>query len=384
MRTIGLLSAKEQKTMLDRRLVLCALSLSLPAVAQLPVLAPTASTTIDVDATFGLLSYASIAIPAGVTVRFTGHHPVRITVPGNVRVDGELSVASTGSVSGPGGVTTGIGFPGFYNWVPGYWDFWTYFPQQVWVSGYYSGFPGGDGRHASMYGSALPFDLAGGSPGGGAWYQPYWGMYEVQPGGNYPGGGGGGTLVVEAAGRVEVFGLVNANGAGGGTAGRGSGGSILLRGLLGCSIATGASVIALPEGIVRLDAYDLAPQVNGTVQPSPTIVRYPDLTETQPPVLGRTWQLRVATPRGDVVFLAASCQPGSGTNQYGHYGIDLSSAITFAVVTVPSTGHDPLGTFQLSVPNAPQFAGLPLYVQGLDWFTSLPPRYTQTVATMVQ
>jgi hypothetical protein len=373
--------------MLDRRLVLCALSLSLPAAAQLPVLAPTVSTTIDVDAAFGLLSYAAIAIPAGVTVNFTGHYPVRIDVQGNVRVDGALSVmpppTATGVAMGPGDVTTGSGFPGFYTYVPGYWLL--QFPGQIWVPGYYTGLPGAAGRHASVYGAALPFDLAGGSPGGSAYHEGYVGMYEQRLPYTSMGGGGGGTLVIEAAGRIEVFGTVTADGGiGGNDTGRGSGGSILLRGLLGCSIAAGGRVTAMPEGIVRLDAYDLAPQVAGTVQPQPRIVRYPDLAETLPPVLGRTWQLRVAAPRGDVVFLAASCQPGSGSNQYGTYGIDLGSAITFAVVTVPATGHDPLGTFELSLPNSPQFAGLPLWVQGLDWLTSLPPRYTQTVATMVQ
>lgn len=370
--------------MLDWRSILCALSSALPAVAQVPVLAPTASTTIAVDPTFGHLSYAAIAIPAGVTVRFTGHYPVRVTVQGNARVDGVLSVAGvpsfTSIVSGPGAVTTGTGSSGYHTWTPGYWQL---FPSQ-WISGYYTGSNASNGRHASLYGAARPFDLAGGSPGGDDYYEGYWGMYEKRPAAWYQGGGGGGTLVVEAAGRVEVSGTVTADGDFGAGGGRGSGGSILLRGLLGCSIAAGGRVTAMPEGIVRLDAYDQAPQVAGTAQPPPVIVRYPDLSEMQPPVLGRTWQLRVAAPRGDVVFLAASHQPGSGVNAYGTYGIDLGNAITFAIVTVPATGHDPLATFELNVPNVPQLAGLPLWVQGLDWFTSLPPRYTQAVATMVR
>ena len=60
------------------------------------------------------------------------------------------------------------------------------------------------------------------------------------------------------------------------------------------------------------------------------------------------------------------------------------NAITFAVVTMPTSGHDPLATFDLPVPNVPQLAGLSLWVQGLDWFTSQSPRYTQTIATTVR
>lgn len=371
--------------MTHRTFVLCVLILAWRAAAQLPVLAPTSSTTIDVDPALGHLSYSAIAIPPGVVVRFTGHYPVRITVAGDVRVDGTLDVAAPAVMqypiqSGPGSVMTGAGVDGYYTWSPGYWS-WTTLPP-VWVPGYYHGTSGTSGRHSTYYGSALPFDLAGGSPGGLTIYLPYWGMYEQQAGAFYAGGGGGGTLVIDAAGSIDVFGVVTADGYA--AASTGSGGSILLRGLLGCRVAAGATVTAMPEGIVRLDAYDVAPQVAGTVQPPPTIVRQPDLVETAAPTVGGIWQLRVAAPRGDVVFLAASFQPGSGTNQYGTCGIHLGTAITFAVVALPTMGHDPLVTFDLPVPNVPQLAGLPLWVQGLDWFTSLPQRYTQTVATWVR
>lgn len=363
----------------------CALSLLVGVAAQAPVLAPTSSTTIDVDPTFGQLSYSAITIPSNVAVRFTGNYPVRLLVSGDVRVDGTLDVGAVGSVSGPGAVTTGAALDGYQSWVPGHYE-WITFPNPTWVPGYYSGSFGGNGRHSSIYGSALPFDLAGGSRGGSTYQAPYYGPYETRQGAFYPQGGGGGTLVVEAAGRIVVAGVVAADGAPGSyySIGNGAGGSILLRGLLGCSVAAGASVRAMPEGIVRLDAYGSTPQVAGTVQPTPLRVRYPDLAETVPPTVGGLWQLRVAAPRGDVVFLAASFQPGSGTNQYGTYGIDLGNAITFAVVTAPANGHDPLVTFDLPVPNLPQLSGLPLWVQGLDWFTSQAPLYTQTVHTSVQ
>lgn len=354
------------------------------AFSQAPVLAPTASTTIDVDPTLGRFTYASIAIPAGVVVRFAGSHPVQIEVLGDVRIDGELAVVGDGdpvAPGGPGAVTNGAGTHGFYSWVPGS-GIW----PQSWTPGFYSGIPATSGRHAPHYGSAIPFDLAGGSPGGGVVFQPYFGMYETQYGGFHPGGGGGGTLVVEARGRIDVFGAVNADGLPRthGNAGDGSGGSVLLRGLAGCRIASGGRVSAMPAGIVRLDAYDTAPQIAGLVQPPPTIVRLPDLTETAPPVIGTNWQLRVAAPRGDAVFLAASFQPGSGSTPYGSVGIHLATAITFAVVVMPTTGADPLGTFALPVPNDAGLIGLNLWVQGLNWFTAHPPRYTQTVQTIAR
>lgn len=359
----------------------------LSVIARAQVLAPTASTTIDVDATYGHLSYASISIPAGVVVRFVGSHPVRIRVLGDVRIDGELSVAHAGNIlsgviGGPGAVMTGAGWSGSIFHYAGYYDPFT----QQWVSGYSSGLGGQPARHASMYGSALPFDLAGGSPGGDTtttYVQP-WGTPSWQSSHQH-GGRGGGTLTLEANGRIDVYGSVTADaGSGGSSTGAGSGGSILLRGLRGCLVAAGASVTAMPEGIIRLDAYDTPPQIAGTVLPAPMVLRLPDLRETSPPVVGSTWQVRVAAPRGDTVFLAVSFQPGSGTTSYGTVGIDLASAITFAVVTLPVTGHDPLATFDLVVPYVPQLAGLNMWVQGLDWFTSLPPRYTQALATSVR
>jgi hypothetical protein len=360
----------------------------LSVMARAQVLAPAVSTTIDVDATFGHLSYASISIPAGVVVRFVGNHPVRIRVLGDVRIDGEISVAHAGNilsgvVGGPGAVSTGIGWSGFITHYSGYYDPFT----QQWMSGYSIGTAGQPARHASLYGSPLPFDLAGGSPGGDCtttYVQRSTGTPHYQTSHEH-GGRGGGTLTLEANGRIDVYGAVTADaGSGGSSAGAGSGGSILLRGLRGCRVVAGASVTAMPEGIIRLDAYDTPPQIAGTVLPAPMVLRLPDLRETLPPVVGSIWQVRVAAPRGDTVFLAVSFQPGSGTTAYGAVGIDLASAITFAVVTLSVTGHDPLATFDLAVPNVPQLAGLNMWVQGLDWFTSLPPRYTQVLATSVR
>ena len=89
-------------------------------------------------------------------------------------------------------------------------------------------------------------------------------------------------------------------------------------------------------------------------------------------------------PRGDTVFLAASFRPGSFTSNYGTVGIDVPTAISFAQVTMPATGHDPMATYQLSVLNVPGLVGLDLYTAGLDWYTALPPRYSNTIHSVVQ
>lgn len=102
------------------------------------------------------------------------------------------------------------------------------------------------------------------------------------------------------------------------------------------------------------------------------------------PVIGNTWELRVAAPRGNGVTLAASFQPGSTTNQFGIIGIDLPNAIVFTFLQLPNTGHDPLATYQLAISNDPGLIGIHLYVAGLDWLTTLPPRYTNTISTTVQ
>lgn len=349
--------------------------------AQLQALAPTVDTVLVVDATQGEFAFSSISIPAGVTVRFEGSlpylnpPPVRITVIGDVDIHGVLSVQPQFSynavVNGPGGVNLGEGTAGYMTFQP-----------SPYGGGTWSGYAAGPAHHSSVYGSAIPFSLFGGSRGG----TTYWNSTPSGPF-HWPegGGGGGGTLVLEAAGHIYVTGSITARESAPSGGGQGSGGSILLRAMQGMTIAPGASVNAGREGIIRLDSYDQTVQSPPlTVSPSPTVRRLPDLVETAPLRTGQTWQLRVIAPRGDVVFLAASLAPGSSTSPYGNVGIDLATAITFAAVALPTTGHDPITTFSLQLPNVPQLIGLQLWVQGLDWFTNQPPRYTQTLATIVQ
>lgn len=340
--------------------------------AQAPVFAPTANTTLDGDATQGLFHWSSITIPTGVRVHFTGNYPIVIQCDGDARVDGRLDVDGSGVTSGPGYTSACQGSNGIYSPCSG------------------SSSPG-SGNHAGCYGTAVPFDLRGGSPGGGTVvYYMAWPGYCVPAGGS-SGGPAGGTLVLEANGRIDIHGAVAANGSGG-MYSTGSGGSLLLRGLAGLTVHSTGVVEATTyppstysgfQGIVRLDAYSQLPVVLGRVTPSPTLVQLPYVVEKQPPAIGQTWELNAYAPRGDGVFLAAAFSPGQTTTAYGTVGLDLGVAITFAVVVVPTSGHDPCGVYRMQVPNVAALSGLGIWTAGMDWITPRSPCYSNTVHSVV-
>ncbi|MBL8722872.1 MAG: hypothetical protein JNK49_02440 [Planctomycetes bacterium] len=349
--------------------------------AQGAPLAPTGSITIDASATMGQLAYSRIDIPAGVTVTFSGSHPIQIRCTGSANIVGEISVAANGARSGPGAVSTGSGSSGVL-----YTSFLCGGSSQAASSG----------RHAGVYGSTFPFSLEGGSPGGhcfvygqGDPFTPCTFLYA------YFGGGGGGTLVLDADGVIDVSGTVNANGgAGSFYSGSGSGGSILLRGRSGLIVR--GTVQARPgfawpgsppgpeHGYIRLDAYGQVPVVLGVLDPPAHVMRLPLLVEQEEPRLGMPWRLQVAAPAGDGVFLAAAFQPGSFTGPYGQVGIDLYNAITFAFLTMPVGTHDPIATFQMTMPANTAFAGVQIWTAGLDYFTAQQPRYTNTVFSVLR
>lgn len=339
-------------------------------------LAPGSSVVLDTNPTQGVFAYSSIHIPAGVVVRFSGDYAVQITCSGNAVIDGTLDVGAENLGNGPGAVTTGQGMAGSS-------------AQAGYGCGLGWSYPAGDGTHASTYGSALPFDLAGGSPGGGM--STYASInFSCQLTGTFQGSGGGGTLVLEVQGDLDVHagGRVLANGAQFPffSVGAGSGGSILLRSFGHLTIASGAQVLANDHapGFVRIDAYGQPPAVLGTVLPAPLVLTAPYLAEVAPPVRGSSWQLRVAAPRGDGVSIATSFLPGPSPTPFGIVGLDLASAILLAYLPLPTTGHDPLATFTLAIPNLPQFVGLHLHTAGLDWATALPPRVTNTIQSVLQ
>lgn len=355
--------------------------------AQHPALAPSANTTIVVN---GTVHYSSILVPAGVTVRFVapGFGPLSVPgIPAVVVCDGDAIVHGTLFLAAdiindrPAGfVTTGLGSPGFWC------------QQLAWYMA-----PSG-GQHAGTYGSVLPFSLDGGSPGGDL--STYGGPLCNQFVSRDTGGEGGGTLALLAAGRIEVYGTVTADG-GGGPAG-GSGGSILLRGGGGMIVLPGGTVTARgspgtapppnpPQpisdgalGYVRLDSWGAPPVVMGTVVPPPTVLQLPYLRAQSPPRVGTTWILDAFAPENATVFFAASLTQGSGTpTPFGLLGLDLATTAPLAVVIAPP-GHDPVASVPATIPNTPALVGMRVWVQALAVPTALPARLTNTLMVAVQ
>jgi hypothetical protein len=344
-------------------------------VAQNPPLTPTASITLDGNPTQGRFAFSRIDIPVGVRVNFSGNYPIQILCDGDARIAGQLDVDANGWVSGPGAVTTGQGHSGVSS------------PAVLPCPPISQP---GDAAHRSLYGSAMPFDLSGGSPGGSSdYYFPSLYSYACPWLSFILGGGGGGTLTLEVQGRLEVHGRVSARGGRGNNLSQGSGGSILLRSMAGLTVHASGVVSAVAtalgdHGFIRLDSNSEAPVVRGSIDPSPDVFTLPHLDEPRPPVVGATWEVRVAAPRGDGVFLAVSFAPGSWTSGYGTVHLDIQTANTLGILWLPSTGVDPLASLQVPIPNNPAFVGLDLYTAGLNYYSAQPPRYTNTIHSVVR
>jgi hypothetical protein len=374
---------------LSTSFVLASLYSTVAVRAQHPPLAPTVDTTIVVAA--GTLYYSSIMIPSGVTVRFVA--PGGLTGPTGspavVRCDGDAIVHGTISVAGD-----------YINGRPAGWVALAPGAHGQACGWFYLGFPGWPpqgGRHAGVYGSVVPFDLAGGSNGGTIHFYS-----SVSCNGAvtyYRAGKGGGTLALHAGGRIEIHGTITADGelyfAGG------SGGSILLRGDGGVQVMSGASVLAKgglaapalapypptythgAPGYIRLDAWGAAPVIQGTIDPAPTVIELPHLRALSPPTIGTSWSMDVFAPEGSWVYVAAASAPGNTSTQFGQLGLDLAFTAGIAQATAP-TGHDPFVSVPWAIPNVPQAIGLPLWLQAIALPPALPARLTNTLAVTVQ
>jgi hypothetical protein len=219
------------------------------------------------------------------------------------------------------------------------------------------------------------------------------------------GGFGGGTLVLLAGGRIDVHGTITADGIQHGLpgasaqdfAGGGSGGSILLRSASAVTVfptgrvtARGGSVQGSPAvsigapGYVRIDAYANPPRLQGTVAPTPTVLELPHLHREAPPQIGTTWSVNALAPENTPVFVCAALQPAPGTpTPFGPLGIHLPLAFTLAML-VTQTGHDPIASLPLPIPNNQGLRGQALWLQALAVPPNLPPRLTNTMAVVVQ
>lgn len=366
----------------------CALFASTIARAQAPVLAPTVDTFLVVPS--GPLHYSSIHVPAGVTLGFVapgGFVSPQPDMPAVVICDGDVIVHGTISMMGDAFTGYGAG----------------YVTLGVGSSGYYCGStqvaPPTGGRHANWYGAAVPFSLAGGSPGGG---YTYWDQSCSQWVGGSSGGRGAGTLVLLAGGHIEVHGQIRADGRGGD--GGGSGGSILLRGDAGVAVMPGGSVTARggaggtvfppypytygdgEPGFIRLDSWGVPPMIAGAVDPQPTTLELPYLHAAAPPTRGTTWTLHVYAPELSWVFVAASLAPASGSpmTPFGPLGLDLVGMAGVVTLSVPLPSHDPSASVLWPIPSTFALYGLGVWVQALVVPPGLPARLSNTLAAVVQ
>ncbi len=364
-------------------------------------LAPITDVVLDTSLHGGVFEFTSIAVPFGVTVHLVGSNPAVLLCQGSVTIAGKIEADGKGSVwgatqqsaqaGGPGGFGGGTVQNGFG---PG---------GGHWGQGILPAIAGGSASHATAgmtnnpfvsaaatYGSALPFDLLGGS-GGGAPGQGNASSYGP------PASGGGGTIVILAEGAVQVSGVISARGGDQvlgieyywslppGTGGLGSGGSILVRSLQclrvsGTVDASGGSRHFHWEvptenggsGIVRLDSYTAcgSPDLTGAlIRPAPTVAPLPFLLELEPAHIGQTYRVRCASAPGDMLGLYWSL--GSQSTSVPPFGVlllDPSVILFLGQHAVPVTGSDPLAAIDIPVPNDASLVGITIYSQAFNAF----------------
>lgn len=360
-------------------------------------LAPTSNVTLDTSVNGGVFQFTSIAIPAGVTVRIIGSNSAILLCQGTVSIAGALDasgvdVAAAGLIptaGGPGGYAGGVYLQGGQGPGGG--------PPGVGSGQTHSGFSyGGIASHANpgtagapggappapTYGAALPFDLRGGSGGGGMGLASLFGI-------GMPATGGGGTVVILAAGSITVPGEIRANGGralpgfyGVANGGFGAGGSILIRSLQ-CVQVTGSITAtagwwmqqsALPGaaglGFVRIDSYRScgAPALAGaSIVPAPYLAPLPFVTSLTPARIGQVCAVRAAAAPGDYVRIYASFGTSSiPVPPFGTIQLDLSTAWLLGQAVLPLSGHDPLVAFDVPVPNDPGLVGLAIHLQAIN------------------
>lgn len=200
-----------------------------------------------------VFKYASVNIPAGVTVTFKNHPsyaPVVWLVQGSVNITGTVSVNGRDGFIGVGAQTLAEPGPGgFRGGASG-------------LSGSGLGLGIGDGQYNVSYGNPVILPLIGGSGGAGI----------AADGTNYGGGSGAGAILIATPGTIQVAGLISAIRGGGYR--QGSGGAVKL--IANQVIGTG-SLNSSTSGRVRVEANIFSPTVIST--PS-TIAVPPGTTPT--------------------------------------------------------------------------------------------------------
>jgi hypothetical protein len=206
-----------------------------------------------------VFKYASVNIPAGVTVTFKNHPshaPVIWLVQGGVDIAGTVSVNGKNGTTGPDAlIPTEPGPGGFRGGAMG--------PAGdgagLGVGGGYGGTYGTGGLYNSVYGNPQTLPLIGGS-GGGTFR------------GQASGGGGGGAILIAAANSLNLSGNVVSFGGGGSR--EGSGGAIKL---IADQVIGVGSLNASNTGRTRIEANTLSTTVTSN---PPTIAVAPGTTPT--------------------------------------------------------------------------------------------------------
>jgi hypothetical protein len=358
---------------------------------------------LDTTANGGVFQFSLIHVAQGVTVRFSGPNPVILLCTGTVDIDGQLQVdAGSGPYPGPGGHAGGIsGSPGSAGSGPGGGS-----------AGALPG-PGGAAAHANagtgsapVYGAALPFDLRGGSGGGG-------GSFVNANDRGADGGAGGGVLAILADGPVTVSatGAITARGGSVGYAGRigtggpGAGGSVLLRSLqcvrVAGTIDTSGGLLGSMQGpiarggdgFVRIDSWSAcgAPDLTGaTLIGQQEVHALPFLTQLDLPRRGQLWRVRCVSVPGDLLGCFASLRTAQlPLPPFGTVEIDPTAQAGFVFLGlsgVPALGVDPWAAMDLRVPQNPALVGLTIFAQAANVFrTAVPqPRLSNRLDGVVQ
>ena len=364
------------------------------------VLNPSSNITLDTTSRPGGFDYRSIHIPAGVTVSLIGSNHAILRSQGAVTIAGRLSAdsgpgatASAGGIGGPGGYDGGAGGLGRSKAGKG----------PAGGAGAIAPFGqagfGGYGGHATpgtvfggtttgTYGSALPFDLRGGSGAGGTALPWSW----QQPGAGGAGGGGTVVLLADGAVRVTKTGSVTAR-----SIGMGAGGSIMFRSMHDLRVegkidAAGKKAIwstGAGDGFIRLDSYGKQPDIatGAVVTPPPKRMPIPAIRAESTLRVGGTYILRAAAAPGELVGFYASLGSASiPLPSLGVLGLDPSTLLFLGAVPTATTGVDPQARLALPVPNDARLRGLRVYLQAINAWSKAAagPKLSNVLSPVVQ
>lgn len=379
---------------------LIATALAAPVAAQFGgsgadgVLRPTSDVTLDTSSRPLGFSYSAIHVPAGVKVRLVGAHPAILRCTGAVRIDGTLDASGFRAI----GQNAGEGGPGGYDGgSPGGSGAGPAGGMGGLRSGWISTFAG-SGGHATpgllpvtpTYGTAWPFDLRGGSGGGG---------YLDQVGGptSHGGDGGGGVVVLLADGAIDVAGTIRADGAGDGS-GSGAGGGVLIRSATDVRVTGTVSAVGptyVPgwveagDGFVRIDAWGAPPTIApaASIEPAPLALALPAVRADEPR-LGAIWAFAAAcAPNDDLVFLMSTGTASIPVPPLGILQLDPAQGIhVLAVARAAANQVDPYPVGSLAIPFQPTLAGVGLHVQALALATASAegPRLSNLVSATIR